>query len=430
MTRILTVARSEFATLVKTKAFIIGILLMPVMMGGFIAFMNYAERHVDVETRPFAVIDGTGVLYDTVAREADAHNAAGLTDGVRTGPAFVPSRVDLGGRSVDDVSVELSERVRAKALFAFVVIPPTVVEAQAQLDIRYFAENSSYRPLRDWLEDILNKEIAARRFTAAGVDQALVERLTRATDVATFGLVERAPDGSVSPAREVDDLERVALPMFSLVLMFMCVMTGAMHLLNAVIEEKMSKISEVLIGSITPFQLLGGKLLGVVAVSLLLAGVYLAGGLYALGSFGRLDLFDPIVFLWFVVFLVCAALLFGAMFLAAGSACSNLKDAQALVQPAMMLMLVAYLASFAVMRAPDSRLAVGLSFFPTITPFAMIIRMSMPPGPPVWQLVIAVVLLAATTFAVVWAGSRIFRVGVLMQGKPPNLPELLKWIRR
>jgi ABC-2 type transport system permease protein len=132
---------------------------------------------------------------------------------------------------------------------------------------------------------------------------------------------------------------------------------------------------------------------------------------------------------WFLIFLVCAALLFGAIFLAIGSACTNLKDSQSMVQPVMILIIVAYLASFVVMRAPESSLSVGLSFFPTVTPFAMMLRLAMPPGPPLWQVLVSIVLLMATTGLVVWAAGRIFRVGLLMQGKPPTLPELIKWVR-
>ena len=276
----------------------------------------------------------------------------------------------------------------------------------------------------------MNQALAEHRFTNAGVDQTLVKKLTSPVSIAPFGLVERAADGTAVPAKEMDEIARFGLPMFALVLMFMSVMTGAMHLLNAIIEEKMSKISEVLLGSVTPFQLLAGKLVGVVAVSLLLTLVYLIGGIYALLSFGRLDLIDPVLVGWFLVYLICASLMFGAIFLAIGSACSDLKDSQSMVQPAMMLIILAYLASFVVMRAPESSLSVGLSMFPTITPFAMMLRLTMPPGPPLWQVLLSVVLLIGATAAVVWAAGRIFRVGLLMQGKPPNIPELLKWIGR
>jgi ABC-2 type transport system permease protein len=429
MSRIVTIAQSEFLTLVKTKAFIIGIFLMPVLMGLFIFFMSYAERHADTEDRPFAVIDQTSVLYPAVAAAAERYNSQSGPDEARTGPRFLPVRVDPAGRSMDDLKVDLSEQVRARTLFAFVEIPAAIIEGGEGLSVHYYAENTSYERLPDWLRGVLNEEIAKLRFDRAGVSQALVTKLTARAPLATFGLVERTAAGKVSEAKEVNELTRVALPMFFIVLMFLSVMTSAQHLLNAIIEEKMSKISEVLLGSVTPFQLLAGKLLGVVGVSLLLALVYFGGGVYAVVSLGRFDLINPWAMGWFVVFMICASLMFGSIFLALGSACSDLKDAQSMLQPAMVLVLAAYLGSFVVMRNPESGLAVGLSFFPTMTPFVMMLRIVMPPGPPMWQVALAIAVLFASTAALIWAGGRIFRVGLLMQGKAPNLPELVKWIR-
>lgn len=430
MSRIFTIAQSEFTTLVKTKAFLFGIILMPVLMVGFFFFMSFAQRHVDVETRPFAVIDHTGVLFDAVRSAAEARNADNVDNGTRTGPEFVPSRVDLAGQSADERKVELSARVRDKSLFAFVEIPAEVLTATGTdvPPIRYYSESTSYEPLPNWLRTTLNEEITKRRFDAAGIDQAMITRLNTRTPLSTFGLVERATDGSVKEAQEVDELARMVVPFFFLFLMFMTVMTAAQQLLNAIIEEKMSKISEVLLGSVTPFQLLMGKLLGVVAVALLLTFVYFSGGIYALMSSGRWDLFNPALVGWFVVFVVCAALLYGSLFLALGSACSDLKDAQSMMQPAMILIMLPYLGSFIVIQNPESTLAVGMSFFPTMTPFTMMLRIAMPPGPPMWQVLVSVLGLVACTALFVWAASRIFRVGILMQGKAPTLPELLKWI--
>ncbi len=431
MSRIFTIAQSEFLTLVKTKAFIFGIILMPVLMVGFMFFMSYAQRHVDVERRPFAVIDGTGVLFAPIVAAADERNARFVSGDQRTGPEFVPTAVDLAGRSMDEVKVELSDRIRKKELFAFVDIPAEAISATGTdiPAVRYYTETTSYEPLPNWLRTTLNEEITKRRYDEAGIDQALIARLNTRTSVATFGLLERATDGSVTEAKEVDGLARMALPIFFLGLMFMAVMTTAQQLLNAILEEKMSKISEVLLSSVTPFQLLMGKLLGVVCVALLLAFVYFAGGMYALFSSGRWDLFNPVLIAWFLLFLVCASLLYGSVFLALGSACSDLKDAQSMMQPAMVLIMLAYLGSFVVIQNPESSVAVGMSFFPTMTPFAMMLRMAMPPGPPLWQVLLSVVVLVVSTGLCVWAGSRIFRIGILMQGKAPTLPELLKWIR-
>jgi len=320
--------------------------------------------------------------------------------------------------------------VRDKALFAFVDIPNGVLTATGKdaPEIRYYAENTSYEPLPRWLETTLNAEITKRRFDAAGIDQALIARLNTRSDVRTFGLVERAADGTVADAQEVDALSRVMMPAFFLILMFTSVMTAGSHLLNAVIEEKMSKISEVLLGSVTPFQLMAGKLLGVVGVSLLLNVIYLSGGLYVVIASQRWDLLNTELLIWFPVFMVLAALMYGSIFLALGSACSDLKDAQSMMQPVMILMMLAYLGSFIVIQNPESNIAVGMSFFPTMTPFSMLLRIAMPPGPPMWHVLVAVAGLVVTTYLCVWAGGRIFRVGILMQGKAPNLPELLKWI--
>lgn len=451
MNRILTVAQTEFLSLIRTKAFIIGILLVPVLMTLFITFMNYAEDHVDTTDRRIAVIDETGVLFDSLQRAAAEHNEEAGSGEEKSEPHFILERVDAAGRTTDDLAVSLSARVKSKELFAFVELPKDILIArdpvkktaaqrkaerqQGKEDedtpkFKFYAQTASATPVTNWLENAVNQAVAGHRFTAVGVDSSIVKKLTSYVDLTRFGLVERSVDGTAVPAKEMDEVARFGVPMFALVLMFMSVMTGAMHLLNAIIEEKMSKISEVLLGSLTPFQLLAGKLVGVVGVSLLLTLVYLVGGIYALLSFGRLDLIDPVLIGWFLIFMICAALMFGAIFLAIGSACSDLKDSQSMVQPAMMLIILAYLASFVVMRAPESGLSVGLSMFPTITPFAMMLRLVMPPGPPLWQVLVSVLVLIGATAGVVWAAGRIFRVGLLMQGKPPNIPELLKWIGR
>lgn len=430
MTRVLAVAQAELLALVRTKFFLIGIISMPVLGAIVFSFLGYADRHVDREDRRFAVVDRTGVLYDAVARAAEQHNRDAGEGADRTGPHFLPVRVDPAGRGAEALVVELSDRVRQGEFFAFVDIPPTVIAVGHRDAIKYYSENTSYQSLSSWLQTLLAREVEGKRFEEAGVDPALVAGLTARPDLSTFGLVERLSDGTVPPARRIDELQRFGLPMYFLVLMFMAVMSNAQHLIHTIIEEKMSKISEVLLGSISAFQLLLGKLVGVVAVSFLLAFVYLGIGIYAAFNFGRPDLISWSLIGWFLLFLVCASLMFGSVFQALSSACSDLKDAQSMLQPAMMLVIGTYLASFMVIRAPDSPLAVALSFVPPVTPFAMLLRLAMPPGPPLWQVLLSVGVLAVCTVAVVWAAGRIFRIGLLMQGKPPNLPELLRWIRK
>ena len=429
MNRVFTVAQMEFLQLVRTKAFLIGILMMPVLMALAIGFQVYAARHTDSEIRKFAVIDHSGTVYDALAAAAAAHNAEQGEGETQKGPHFVPSRVDAAA-GIDALKLELSDRVRSDDLFAFIEIPAGIVDGPADAGaIRYYTGTPSYEPLPDWIRDVANREIARQRFTNSGIDPALVTKLNARVPLSSFGLVDRQLDGSVGEARETDAIATFVMPFVFLFLMFMSVMTGAQHLLNAIVEEKMSKISEVLVGSIEPFKLLMGKLLGVTAVSFLLASIYFAGGIFAIVQSGRFDLLRVDLFAWFFLFLLCAVLMYGSIFLALGSACSDLKDAQSMMQPAILLIMLPYLASFAVIRAPDSSLATGLSLVPTVTPFIMMMRLAMPPGPPVWQVILSVGIVLVTTVFLVWAAGRIFRVGILMQGKAPNLPEVLRWIR-
>jgi len=431
MSRIIVVATTEFLTLVKTKAFIIGLLLVPVLIGLSVAFQVFAAQHADVDDHPFAVIDRTGVLYPTIAQASEEHNQKSGSGKTQTGPHFTPSKVDPGERAAEDLKAELSARVRSKDLFAFVEIPATVLDITTTKpdQIDYYTQTPSYDALPDWLNATLQKEITARRFAAASVDRNMVSQLTRSARVTTLGLVERKADGTVSTAKKTNPIATFILPFGMMYLLFIALMSSAPQLLTAVIEEKMSRISEVLISSITPIELMLGKLLGVAAVAVLLALIYLGGAVYGLFATGNIELIQPALLGWFVVYLLCAVLMFGSVFIAIGAACSDLKDSQSMMQPIMILLFLPMLMAVIVLRAPSSTISVVASLVPTATPFLMLIRLAMTPPPPIWQIGLSLVLTVGTTALFVWAAGKIFRVGLLMQGKPPNLPELMRWIR-
>ena len=121
--------------------------------------------------------------------------------------------------------------------------------------------------------------------------------------------------------------------------------------------------------------------------------------------------------------------MFGSIFITIGAACSDLKDAQGMMTPAMLLLMLPWLTWFAVLNAPESKLAIGLSLFPTATPFLMMLRIMLPPGPPMWQIVASVVITATAAIAMVYAAGKIFRTGILMQGKAATFGEMWRWVR-
>ena len=428
MNRILIVATSEFLTLVRTKAFLIGVFMMPVFAGGSIALQKITMERPDTERRSFAVIDMTGVLYEPLAYAADVWNrVANSPDGKQVAGTFDASRVDPAGRPIEEVRLELSDRIRRGEIFAFVEIPASVLDPGADAPIRYYSNHPAHEALPRFLDEMLAREIVNRRFEAASLDRGMVDRLTKTPHVDTLGLVERSDKGITQAAR-VDELRTLAIPAMFMLAMFLLVMTSSPQLLNSVIEEKMSRISEVLVASVTPFQLMMGKLLGSVAVSLLLGFIYLAGG-YALAAYwGYGGILTPGLAIAFVFYLVLAVLLFGSMFIAIGAACTDLKDAQNMMTPAMILVMFPLFMWVAVLRAPDSGLALAISLFPPSTPFIMLLRIALQPPPPLWQILLSAFLVGVTVVLAVWAAGRIFRAGLLLHGKAATPREMLRWI--
>jgi ABC-type Na+ efflux pump permease subunit len=210
--------------------------------------------------------------------------------------------------------------------------------------------------------------------------------------------------------------------------MFITIMSTTPQMMQSVLEEKMSKISEVLLGSISPFQLMLGKLLGSVGVALLLAVLYLGTALAVAVKYGYGDLVRPDLLAAAVLFLFLGVLLFGSLFMAIGSACNDLKDAQSLMFPVMMLAMLPAILWSIVLRQPNSPMSVGASLFPPATPFLMLMRMALTPPPPAWQVGLGVALTTLTAIACVWAAGKIFRTGLLMSGKAPTFAELAKWV--
>ncbi len=426
----LIVASSEFVTLTRSKAFLIGLFLMPVFMGAAVMLQRSTRDQSDGRDRRFAVVDRTGVLYAPLEAAADEWNAAGdSTDGARRKPRFLPSLVSAEGTTPDALAADLSDRVRRDEIYAFVEIPANALEPGVAETLLYHSNHPAYRALPDWIASTLNREIVNLRFRAAAIDHATIARLSRPLRLEQMGLVTRDDRGALKAADKVDDIKTLAVPGAMMVLMFFAVMSTSPQLLNSTIEEKMSRISEVLIGSVTPFELMMGKLSGSAAVSLLLACVYIAGGLGVASHWGYGDAITFGAMAWFLLFLILALFIFGSVFIAIGAACSDLKDAQNMMTPAMLMLMLPMFTWFSVARAPDSPMALTLSMIPTAAPFLMLIRIAVPPGPPLWQVLASVVLTALAVVGAVYAAGRIFRTGLLMQGKAATLGEMWRWVR-
>jgi ABC-2 type transport system permease protein len=439
--KIWVVASTEFDSSIRTKSFIIGLTLLPVIILLSIGLQRFVVQRADTKTRTVAVIDRTGELYPAIERAARAYNA-GTVDakGKTIQPRIEPSLAQSAGRGADDsaIALELSDRIRRGELDAFVEIPADAIPAPSSPTakppaIEYHSDNPNDDVVRKWLPGAVNAEVRSRRFRSAGLDPALADRLNQPLGVENFGLVARqvaatgGPSG-IKAAEKIDRVRTAVVPIVLMYVMFFVIMTSTPQLLNSVIEEKTSKISEVLLGSITPFELMMGKLLGNTGIAVLLAALYIGGGYAIALYYGYADVVSTWLLMALGLFLVLAILLYGSLYTAVGSACNELKDAQSLMMPIILLSTFPVLVWPAITRNPASPLSVGLSLFPPASPYLMLMRLGMRPAPPAWQVGLSVAGTAMTALACVWAAGKIFRTGLLMQGKAPSFRELARWI--
>jgi ABC-2 type transport system permease protein len=229
-------------------------------------------------------------------------------------------------------------------------------------------------------------------------------------------------------APDVAAPSRALVPVASMVLLFLMVMLTTPQMMSSVIEEKMSRISEVLLASVTPFDLMLGKLLACCGAAALVGAIYAVLGLALARHFGYAALVTIESALYFGFFLVLAVFLHGSMYMAVGAACSEPKDAQGMLAPLVLLTTVPLMTLGPLMQDPSGHLATMLSLFPLSAPFVMCFRLNCPPGPPPADVVLSVAITLSATVFCVWAASRIFRVGLLAQGKAPGLVQLCRWI--
>ena len=214
-----------------------------------------------------------------------------------------------------------------------------------------------------------------------------------------------------------------------LFIMFMAMLTPSQMLMTSLIEEKSSRVVEVLLSAVSPFELMAGKILGLVAVGLTTAAIYVASLAVVAGSTGLLQAPSAAMLGLFLVYYLFGFAMFASLFAGVGAAFNTLKDAQAVMMPLSLLLILPMMFWMPIVQHPNSLFAVALSIFPLTAPTVMILRIAVLPSPPWWDIAGSLLMLAGAVPLIVWAAARIFRTGVLMYGKPPKLGEILRWVR-
>jgi ABC-2 type transport system permease protein len=436
------VLKREYRETVRKPSFLVMTVLAPFLMAALmvvpalLAVKGMGERRV-------AILDGTGRLgavAETLRQESSRGTspfARGGRAGREGGPTgkILPEYVDLSGvdqkNAVGPYLGRLSkESTPEERLLDGILLIPADAFARPVTKLTYFSRSAADLLAQERLGRVVNRALQRERLASRGLEPSEVELLlaplpVQSVQVTKSGQERTGGEGSF------------AVAMLFLALLFIPSLVYGQEVMRGVIQEKTDRVVEILVSSMTPMELLSGKILGMAAVGLTqmavwmaMAGLLLGSGLSQAQAAG-LDLstvLRPAVAVWFVVFFLLSYLVTVGAYAAGGAIVSSEKEAQQVLTPVMIVFMVPWFLMMPILTNPDSTLSVVLSLVPIYTPMTMFIRILVS-EPPAWQVALSLVLSVATIAFLLKATAKVFRAGLLATGKRPTIPELWRWLK-
>jgi ABC-2 type transport system permease protein len=454
MRNILFVAKREFVATVGTRAFVFGLLFLPALIALFVWLGPRLFNPKDYQLKgEIIVIDPTGQVlpgfrdaYDPekirqrreqAAKEILAKMPQKVQDLAGKVPAGslgsnltpVPDLRILTRPPGTDMGKEkawLNDQPKGMPHLAIAVINPNAVEP-AGGSMEYGSYDFYVSPN---LSDMARSEIQENLKNAI-VNARLHRSALNGTEIYSILGVPSVRSVTVTQTDQRQTVQgfNTLLPLAFGFLLLMSVMGGGGQLLTTMVEEKSSRVVEVLLSAVSPMELMGGKLLGQMAASMIGLSFYILMGVFLLSSFAMVGLFDFSLIVYLLLFFVITYLVMGSLMMAVGSAVNDMKEAQGLMMPLSLTFMIPWILWFPISRSPDSVLSVVVSFIPPINTFAILLRMASSSPPPFWQIWLSILIGLSSVVGAVWFAAKIMRIGLLMYGKPPNLRTLLRWVR-
>lgn len=429
---VLAITKREYMQRAKTKGFWIGTLIVPLFAFGIFLVPIYLLSRSQA-SQTIVVVDETGrVGQDLVARMNARKGGESKGDRGQKGMVDESQSARFNARNVPVAAdpkaqkADLDQQVQTKQIDAWVWISPGVFKGERA---EYHARSVANFMTQNALEDDLSWVVRRERLRQVGVDPGRVDELVRPVRLDTQRVSEK---GSRAEGGIMGFMFSIGLFML---LYFAMIMWGQ-QVMNGVLEEKGSRVIEVLISSVTSFELLMGKLLGICLLGLTQLGVWF-GTMFVISSpgigaamalKGSLPSMSVAMVIHFVLLFILGFFAFATLYAAIGAAFNNIQEAQQMAGVAMMFIIVPALMINPVINDPNSTMATVLSLIPLFTPLLMPLRISVE-MPPVWQLALAYTLTVGFVIVMVWFCSKIYRIGILMYGKKPTIQEIWKWTK-
>jgi ABC-2 type transport system permease protein len=429
MSKTLLVIRREFMERVKTKAFIISTILVPVLLGAMMFAPLLLRRLMPDKPSVMAVTDDSGILFDAIDQELQSDEEDDFLDAGDGGRVrrYGVELIMREGRSDEELLAEISPRIEDKSLTAFLVIPGEILGSEIQPT--YYARNLSDLDKLRRVRRAITESVIAHRLESRGVDASEAKEITRSVDVETVKI------GSGGETSKRGAASEFIVTLIYVMFIYTNILLYGTALVRSFIEEKTNRVAEVILSSMSPFQLMSGKIIGVGAVGLaqFLIWATAAIGFYAFRGVSpqTTELFaaiEPWVLGYLVLYFILGYFLFATLFCIVGAMSTNEQEAQNAQTPVVMICVAAIILALSIGQNPDTNFAMALSHFPFFSPILMFTRIQVltPPG---WEIAVNVAVILMTIAAGMWVAGRVFRVGILMTGKRATIPEIIRWVR-
>jgi ABC-2 type transport system permease protein len=417
MRKTFAIIRREYLERVRSKGFIISTVLIPLMMSLVMVIPMLTMDKVDPD-RTVGIIDPSGDIYPALR---DSLAARERTATVTLIPLDVPPG-DLEGAIAD-----MTDRIVSEELDAGVVLGPDFVETP---EATFYSNSVSSSIIREMIEGPLYRVLRHYRFEDAGVPDDLHAYLTGWPDWTTLSL--DAAGEAIS--RDDDGVFAVAFTL--IMILYMMVLVYGQQTLTGVIEEKSTRVVEVILSSVPASRLMQGKILGIGGAGLTQVGIWTIAiiALSARGiTIGSMNLdttfLTPLMLSSFVIFFVLGFLLFSTLYAGVGSLCNTVQESQQFATPIAMFVIIPMLLLTLIIMDPSGTLATVLSLIPFFTPILMFMRVCLE-TPPLWQILLSWVLMVLTIYGLTRMAGKLFRVGILMHGAAPSWATLVKVLRQ
>jgi ABC-2 type transport system permease protein len=402
------VAKREYLERIRAKSFLIMTILIPLLMGGLVYGAALANGRSGSNLHIAVVTQDPGFGAD-LKSELESTTRSG-----RDTASQGVTKVDVISPPTADTRATLDNRLRDRKLDGYIWITPPATPHT--------------RPTFEWIS-----KSKADILTPSVLGQGIRTTLTR-EGLGNLGMPTSDVDSLLKPVDLVSDEKDAAFAsVYALFfLMYFVILFYGMNVARSIIEEKTSRVFEVLLATIRPEEMMAGKVLGVGAVGLTQIGIWIIAGLLVaklgLLSAGVSFAITPVQVAFFILFFLLGYILYSSVAAALGAMTSSEQELQQMNMFLMLPLIACSLVILRVVRDADGPVAQAFSFFPFCTPLIMYVRIAVH-QPPAWQIALSILGLILTILAVLWFASRIYRVGILMYGKKPNLPEILRWLK-